>query len=419
LLFGDASPAAAPVVQHLKNFFIPRRYPRSDAGSHSVRVAAIIPAFKPDALAIQLVRNLIHWNPDIAVYVVDDCTPEPYEALHNIFAAIRSISRRVTVLRTPANRMKAGAINYALETIYQFQRPLPDAILTLDDDVVITPRTVRNLMIELFSADTFGAVCSQCRVLNKNANFLTRLQGLEYIGFNATRIADEGFFQGPLVMHGMLTAFRTEALRTVGKFTENHLIEDYEITTRLKRAGWHVKSAPDAVAWTKVPERLGHLWRQRTRWLYGGIIIVTQIRYWRAVVQDLIGHGLFLATLGVIGASFLAGNGTVPAAVSAAIIVCSLVQFVVWYLFNLWLMRFYPERDRVDWLIRASIIPEFLYANLLTLILLGAYLFFIFTAIAARLTRAPVAVEWGVGKMRSIFGFLGYTERWGTRSASS
>src|SRR3989338_3632033 len=182
------------------------------------------------------------------------------------------------MLRTPVNKLKAGALNYALEHIWrECHSYAPDVVLTLDDDIVVLPMTVENLVTELMTGDDLGAVCSQCHVLNKNANLLTRLQGLEYMGFNATRLADDGFFMGPLVMHGMLTAFRASALIEVGGFAERHLIEDYEITSRLKESGWSVKSAPNSDAWTIVPENFSTLWRQRTRWSYGGITVVDKV----------------------------------------------------------------------------------------------------------------------------------------------
>ena len=294
---------------------------------------------------------------------------------------------------------------------------IPEVVVTLDDDVVITPTTIKNLVRELLADPRLGAVCSQARVLNKNTNLLTRLQGLEYVGYNATRLADEGFYQGPLVMHGMLTAFRTTALKKAGGFAAHHLIEDYEMTARLKQHGWHVRSAVTARAWTTVPETFRQLWLQRTRWLYGGLTILAKVRYWPAVIQDVIGHTLFLATLSVVAFSFLGDRGIIPPLLPTLIIVISLVQLVCWYLFNIWLMWFYPERDRTDWLIRLSLIPEFIYANLLTIVVLGAYLFLIFGALKALIPPHARATKALAKIIENLFRSVGYTHSWGTRGA--
>src|SRR3989344_6334700 len=259
----------------ISNFVVPKKYEKSSFGAQKATVCALIPTYKPGFLTLRLVGDFARWNPGIEIFVIDDCTPSGTEGSQMVFKRVAAVSDRVTLLRTPVNTLKAGALNRGLRYIFEERKGKPpDVILTLDDDVVITPSTVKNLVTELMSYDELGAVCSQCRVLNKNKNLLTRLQGLEYLGFNAIRLADEGFFRGPLVMHGMLPAFRAEALRGEGSFSEGHLIEDYEMTARLKSAGWHVKSAQKAPAWTVVPDRLSKLWSERTPWIYGGLTVV-------------------------------------------------------------------------------------------------------------------------------------------------
>lgn len=403
------------------SFVIPARHVRSRFVYNRVRVCVIIPTYSPRELTRQLVEDLVRWNRYVSVYVVDDSTPEEDLESASVLREISYISR-VTVLRTPHNTLKAGALNYALRHIFgQWSGYMPPAILTVDDDVVIDRSTIKNIVTELMSHDDLGAVCSQCRVHNKNANILTRLQGLEYVGFNAIRLADEGFLNGPLVMHGMLTAFRTSALQEVDGFIEGHLIEDYEITTRLKERGWSVKSALNAPAWTIVPETFAQFWRQRTRWSYGGITVVAGARTLSSVFQDVLGHSVFLATVAmVLLLFFLSGSGTVPTHITQWIIALSLLQLVVWYAFQLWLMRSYREKDLFDWLIRVSLVPEFIYSYVMTLVLIGSYIFLAFNilkhALAARggvLSRVFSSVG---GR---VFRVLGYTEkRWGTRKAA-
>lgn len=391
--------------------------PRHGDYDHTVWVYAIIPTHKPGKITVQLVRDLIRWNPGITVCVVDDCTPGEYEAQHHIFRSIRKLSEQVHYLRTEENRLKAGAMNYAINTVIAKGDVLPDVIITLDDDVVINENTIKNLVENLLIDARLAAVCTQCRVLNKNANILTRLQGLEYLGFNAVRTADESFFNGPLVMHGMLTAFRTHALMKVGLFAERHLIEDYEMTTRLKVAGYRVRLATNALAWTEVPETFKQLWRQRARWVNGGVAILGVRKYWKAIPQDIIGHALFLATVLLVAAIVLMGgtHSTEQPIVAYIIIYLSLCQAIGFFIFQVWYMRYYAERDRVDWILRLAVIPEFIYANVLTLILLGAYLFHIFEKLATlfpsgnRISRATTML------LRAWFARIGYTSGWGTK----
>jgi cellulose synthase/poly-beta-1,6-N-acetylglucosamine synthase-like glycosyltransferase len=390
-----------------------------DNVAYNASVYAIIPTHKPRKITVQLVRDLIRWNPDVTVCVVDDCTPKEYEAQHHIFRSIRKLSPDVRYFRTQENRLKAGAINYAIAELMRDPEHLPDVIVTLDDDVVIDQRTIPELVRTLLADVRVGAACTQCRVLNKNKNMLTRLQGLEYLGFNAVRIADESFFNGPLVMHGMLSAFRTKTLIEVGLFAERHLIEDYEMTARLKTAGYRVRLSPQSLAWTEVPETFGQLWRQRARWINGGITILGVRKYWRAIPQDLIGHAMFLATVllvGLIAFFGKAGSGE-PSLAASIIIVLSICQAIVFYVFQVWYMRYYAERDPVDWILRLTLVPEFLYANVLTLVLAGAYVFRLFERTAVifpvgnKMSR--ITTSW----LRALFARIGFTSGWGTKGA--
>lgn len=406
-------------MSKLISVIVPHRFDSCKVDTRC-RVAAIVPSFKPGYLTTRLVNDLLRWNENLTVYVVDDSTPEAYEAEHRVFERIRSLSERVIVLRTAVNKMKAGAINQALTHLFASKDGVvPDAIVTLDDDVVITQHTIQNLIRSLFADAKLGAVCSQCRVINKNKNILTRIQGLEYLGYNALRIADEGFFYGPLVMHGMLAAFRTSALQDVGMFVENHLIEDYEITARIKSKGWHTRLAPDAYAWTEVPDTFSKLWLQRTRWIYGGITVITGARHWQSVVQDLIGHFLFLSTLLLIAASFILtrGSESIPTIIPIIIISFSLMQVAAWYGFQIWFMRFYAEKDWKDWVLRITLVPEFIYGNVLTVILIGSYAFHLFNIASSRMLTKNVMAHKAKTVIEKRFAEFGYTKGWGTRQS--
>ena len=400
----------------LKNFLIPTQ-PRVTHKVVEPNVSAVVPTYKPGATALRLVNDLLRYNPKLAVVVVDDCTPQDYAPSAPVLDALRAMGPRVTVLRTPHNRLKAGALNMGLAHLLAHKGPYaPAVILTLDDDVVVAPETIQRMTEALLSDPRLAAVCSACRVLNKNTNLLTRLQGLEYVGFNAIRLGDQGFLYGPLVMHGMFTAFRVRALRQAGPFAEGHLIEDYEMTTRLKVLGWHVRAVLGAPAWTEVPERLSGFWRQRTRWSLGGVQVVLSAGRPIAVLQDILGHVMFVATLGVIAVLMLVDGGGAPSLLLKVLIILSVVQFISWYVLQLWLMRWYEEKDAWDWALRISIVPELLFSSIMTVVLLGSYAYMGFAYVARGLSRLG-RVGGHIAKLGiTLFAKLGYSGGWGTRA---
>ena len=400
----------------LKNFLIPTQPERT----HKVvepNVSAVVPTYKPGATALRLVNDLLRYNPRLSVVVVDDCTPLDYAPSVPVLERFKTLGPRVTVLRTPHNRLKAGALNLGLAHLLAHKGPhTPAVALTLDDDVSIAPETVQCLVEALLRDPQLGAVCSACRVLNKDKNLLTRLQGLEYVGFNAIRLGDQGFLYGPLVMHGMLTAFRLRALRQVGHFMEGHLIEDYEMTTRLKSAGWHVRAVLNAPAWTEVPERLRDFWRQRTRWSLGGVQVMLGARRPVAVLQDILGHVMFLATLAVIAILMFVDGGGAPSLLLKVLIALSVTQFISWYVLQLWLMRWYEEKDALDWLLRITIMPELLFSSIMTIVLLGSYAYLGFTLVARRLAKLGGAGAKLAALGITLFARIGYSGSWGTRA---
>ncbi|MBP6913682.1 MAG: glycosyltransferase family 2 protein [Candidatus Levybacteria bacterium] len=388
--------------------------------SNKKRITIIIPTFKPKYITYRLINNVSTWDKNIQIIVVDDNTPKGASQSINILEKIKELTqnnKKIILLQTDKTHLKANALNFALNYISK-QKSKPDVVLTFDDDVTINHNTIQILVDVIFQDDKTGAVVSNAWVKNRKKNLLTRLQSLEYHGFNITKISDTGFLSGPLVMQGMLSAFRYKALLDVKGYKTDKLIEDYDITVRIKKAGWKTAIAPSAHAWTNVPETLPELWKQRVRWSYGGIIVVKD--FWRDyshVLQDIIGHTLFLSLLIVVLLSLvIVRNHETPPALVFGIFVIAILHFTLSYTFNLVSLLSFKERDKWDWIIKALIIPEFIYSNILSAILIGSYLFFIFNTLskfAIKYSPKLIAAEQAGHR---AFQKIGYTLSWGTRA---
>jgi cellulose synthase/poly-beta-1,6-N-acetylglucosamine synthase-like glycosyltransferase len=394
----------------LNNFISPKTYSEFYIVPNVIPLA-IIPSYKPGDALIKLVSDIVKFNYKARVIVVNDCSPTDYDS---VFEKIQSLSDRITVLKTPTNYLKAGAINLALTYIKE-NAITADVIFTLDDDVQINDYTIGHMASEIMRDERLGAVCSQARAWNKNKNLLTRLQGLEYHGYNVIRKAESGFVNGPLVMHGMLSAFRFEAIMKVGEFATGHLIEDYDMTARIKKAGYDVKFATHAAAWTDVPENFAALWKQRIRWSVGGLEILAKERYLPAIFQDVIGHFMFIATLGSVILAFSIPSENNYPIITWIIAMAAISQFVIGYTFNLLTLQSYEDADIWDWILRMSIIPEFVYANILTFGLLGSYLFIVYTKVVRKLLKLTRHAEYIDKQISLLFLKAGYSMGWGTR----
>jgi cellulose synthase/poly-beta-1,6-N-acetylglucosamine synthase-like glycosyltransferase len=385
---------------------------------HSKKIAAIIPSYKPQPITLELIEYLLANYKGIEIVMVDDSTPKDSPA-YNVCKRIENRAKeesRLTYLRTPENKLKAGALNFALSYLWS-QKVKPQVVFTLDDDIKVTTTTLYDMVGELYSQKKMGAVCSQTHVINKNDNLLTRLQAMEYHNFTITKIADNGFLLGPLVMQGMLTAFRMQAIQQVKGFTSGHLIEDYEITVRMKKKGWKVAIAKNAEAWADAPLDFPTLWKQRVRWTYGGLEVLKEFgKDFRVVFQDVLGHSMFLILLSLVVLSFVFTEDNQPASwLPYAALGIAAVQFVFSTVFNIILLKTYKESDWKDWVIKLSIVPELLYCNALSLVLLGSYLYFVYNhtvgSIARRFTFLKGFYNFGLKGFKKI----GYSFVWASK----
>lgn len=94
---------------------------------------------------------------------------------------------------------------------------------------------------------------------------------------------------GLLLISGAFAGFRLDAVRAVGGFDTDCLVEDYELIHRLHRHAqahglpWTVRVLGDAQAHTDAPSGVMPFLRQRRRW-FGGFL---QTQYWyRSMVGD-------------------------------------------------------------------------------------------------------------------------------------
>jgi cellulose synthase/poly-beta-1,6-N-acetylglucosamine synthase-like glycosyltransferase len=419
-MFGKITQTTKTFGKTVVTFFSPASENEAvgTVATKDVATAVIIPTHIPSGHTYSLIQSIIKWSPKTLIVVVDDSTPlnKKNQVILNKIKNLAKSKKTVVFLRTPVNSLKAGALNFGISYLNKANHA-PQVVFTVDDDVKINKDTIPAMIAGLYSEKNIGAVCSQVRVKNKNKNLLTRLQALEYHSFNITKTSDNGFVRGPLVMQGMLTAFRMSALKQIKGYRDGHLIEDYDITARLKTEGWNVKIAQDAIAWTSVPEEIEDLWKQRVRWTNGGLFVVKE--FWKklaSVHQDVAGHALFLALSFMVLLSLVtsgSNEGFTPLA--TVLFIFSIINFVIAFTFTLGTFFHFADRDKKDWALKLSILPEFIYSNFLSLILLGSYLFFAYTVVGKAAVAKISQLRKPYNRGLTTFNKIGFSSTWGTR----
>lgn len=175
---------------------------------------------------------------------------------------------------------KFDALNAGINAV---QNPYYVAI---DADTLIDDKSFLSLVRPLLTDPNLIAVGASVKISNGCSfgyqkistsafprNILPALQTLEYMRSFLERQGWD-YIGGNFVLAGAFSIFKTEAIVKVGGYV-NTVAEDMEIIIRLhrvmteKKIPYRIMYLPDPVAWTKAPEKIKTLSRQRAKWHRG------------------------------------------------------------------------------------------------------------------------------------------------------
>jgi len=277
---------------------------------------------------------------------------------------------------------KAGALNQALARLSD------TLVATVDADTLLEPGALA-AMQSAFAADpalvaATGVLFPHCAPgpNHLSARLFQSFQTYEYMRNFLSRYA-WGRQDGLLLLSGAFATYRRQAVTDVGGFDDDCLVEDYELTHRLRdyatRNGlhWRTDIVGDARAQTEAPGALGPFLRQRRRW-FGGFL-QTQLWYRHMVGNPDYGHlgtrmlpvkaldtmqPLYgLVSIGLLLAAIAHGNGAVAFSV-AGVIGAKIALDLAFYLWSLHLYRQWQgdaARVRLLPAIAAAIIEPFTF----------------------------------------------------------
>jgi biofilm PGA synthesis N-glycosyltransferase PgaC len=169
------------------------------------------------------------------------------------------------LLVQPRNCGKAAALNRGLaESRF-------DLVVSLDADSLLHADALRLLVREYLNGQPqTAAVAGAVFVQNERSSWVTRLQYWDYFHGIAASKRAQAAYGGTLVAQGAFSLYRRDILRSIGGWPEC-VGEDIVVTWAILCRGLIVGYAEDAVCFTRVPETLGSLVRQRARWARGMI----------------------------------------------------------------------------------------------------------------------------------------------------
>lgn len=220
--------------------------------------------------ALNSLSYLTYENFDVVV-VDDKSEDESVTIVMRWMTAHPTIKTRL--IQLPENVGKAAALNEAIKVIHA------DFVLATDADATLAPGSIQQLLASVTN-DRIGAVTGKPIVRNRTT-LLGRLQALEYVVIiDRIKRAQDSFYGGIMTVAGVISLYRTDALRDVGGFDSAAMTEDIDITWRLKKNNWQVHYNPKALVYILVPETLKGFFKQRTRWSVGGLEVLLRNISW-------------------------------------------------------------------------------------------------------------------------------------------
>lgn len=220
-------------------------------------LSVIIPAYNVKATVLDTIIAIKAsvYPGELEIIAVDDGSTDGTREILQKAEGVRVILKE-------KNAGKAAAVNTGVKMAKG------EVVACVDSDSYPVPNAFRYAVSALLRDEKNGAATCFIRVANPK-NMLRKIQDIEYLtGFGFSQITTK-FIDAIFVAPGPTTIFRKDVLLKVGGFDEQNITEDLEIAWRLKKYGYKIDYAPEAVVYTDVPGDLKSLYRQRMRWYRG------------------------------------------------------------------------------------------------------------------------------------------------------
>lgn len=225
-------------------------------------VSVLLVGYNEEASVANAIRSLLELNyANLEIIVIDDNSEDGMYQEAKPFAD----KGLVKLYRNGAATGRSGrptASNMA------FRLSSGDYIVSVDADTSFD-RDMLFHMIGPFYNARVGGVAGNIKIRNLDASVWTRLQAVEYALSIAMWKRWLGLMGMGMQVSGAFGAFRREALTSFGGW-DPELAEDADLTLKIKKVGWHIVFAPEAIAMTNAPETWQILKGQRFRWDKGG-----------------------------------------------------------------------------------------------------------------------------------------------------
>ncbi len=282
-------------------FSFGRRPIDGEASSYRPFVVILVPALnEQDVIKKSLTDLLAIDYEDFLIILMNDDSDDDTSAIARGLAAnttkLMVVDRRMPMARSG----KSSVLNHGLSIVNEMLAEEPsrfggkaaDEILigVVDGDGSLDHDTLR-IVTPYFSDSSVGQLQIGVKIANANANLLTRMQDMEFVGFSSfVQVARDRIGSSGLGGNGQFT--RLSALAQLGRdpWTPTALTEDLDLGLALVGLGWETRFTNRCFVHQQGLTRWRPLLRQRTRWIQG------HYQCWKYIPKLLTSKNVKLAT---------------------------------------------------------------------------------------------------------------------------
>ena len=239
------------------------------------KISVIIPAYNEEKVILQSIEALLETKyPKKEIIFVDDGSTD------KTLEIALQFKNKIKVLHKE-NGGKASALNYGM--VYA----TGEIIVIVDADTIIGRQSLKEIVKGFEVNEHVAAVAGNIKVRNRT-NWITKCQALEYIvGIQIVRRAFD-LFGSITIVPGALGAFKKSFLIESGSYGKDTIVEDFDQTIKLLKAGLVTQGSTRATAYTEAPNTLKDFFAQRKRWYRGNIQVLK--RHSDALINPRFGY---------------------------------------------------------------------------------------------------------------------------------
>jgi cellulose synthase/poly-beta-1,6-N-acetylglucosamine synthase-like glycosyltransferase len=284
------------------------------------RVSILMPGHNEGAHLRQTVMSLREQTyPNLEIVVVDDGSVDQMRVIGNQLKREGLIQ---TFICTGIRGGKSAALNLGLTFCSG------DVVVVVDVDTSFNCDAIERIVSYLDDPQV-GAVGGNIGVRNAHEGLLPRLQHLQYVQTISLGRRISSMLGTLTILSGAFAAYRKEAVQSVGGY-EVGPGEDSDLTIKLRRAGWKLRFAHDALALTHAPTTLSAYVNQQLRW--NRTLIRQRVRRYG---DDLNPTRRFFSSINVLAALDSAVIGALLPSLSYIYVIQTVAHFGTFSLFIL------------------------------------------------------------------------------------